>query len=342
MLKFDNRIYYEITHRCNLSCIHCCNSSRKDAEKLSISEINQFQMMMAKYGITNSVLTGGEPTIRKDFESIVNILTRYGNVFVTTNGTYYPANKYIELLKEYSNLHFQISLDGFTDESHDKIRGSGTFEKTMNTISAIIDEGYSNRLHISCIVTKWNIREMYNMIQFAEKNKVGSLYFPRLISAGRGMENWHEIAPSLDDQKLFEMSVVQKLAKEENPIVCLNRFSHFVASYHMGKRKCALTLKIAPDGVIYPCLLCSDKKWSLGDVRSVERLEDIENRYNKISVDRFRDREECKICEIIDMCPQNYCEICKFNSDSSKISEEEMKYQCKINKIYIEGLLEEE
>lgn len=342
MLKFSNRVYYEVTHRCNLKCIHCCNSEKRDKEILLASDIQKMQEMVGEAGITNSVITGGEPTLRKDFDKIVEILTRYGEVSVTTNGTCYKAQEYIKFLKKYPNLYFQISLDGFTKESHDRIRGKGAFEKTIQVIEGIIMNGFSKRLHISCVITKYNIKEVFSLIKYSEKNKIGSVYFPRLVSAGRGKENWEQIAPSLEEQMEFEVDILKKMSAEDNSLVSLNRLSHFVSSYSNLEQKCIPTLKVAPDGEIYPCPLCNEKRWSLGNIKSINSIQCIEKRYSENVVDQFRQLKKCKMCEMNKLCPQNFCEICKFNPDSKAISEAEMDYQCQLNKMYIKGLTEAE
>lgn len=50
-MKFQNRIFYELTHKCNLKCKHCCNSTRNDMETLSSADIDQFQFIASQYGI---------------------------------------------------------------------------------------------------------------------------------------------------------------------------------------------------------------------------------------------------------------------------------------------------
>lgn len=338
--RIDSRIYYEITHRCNLQCTHCCNSERKEKESLTAAQIDRFQGMMSEYGVRNSVLTGGEPTLIRDFECIINVLTGYGNVLVTTNGTYYSAQEYEKLLERYPRLSLQFSLDGFSETSHDRIRGIGNFKKTTAVIRTLVKAGYSKRLGISCVLSKWNADEIVKKIEKAEEGGLGSIYFPRLIPSGRGRKNWDAIAPECEKEIEVELALLEIMAKEESSCLSVNRLSHFLASMQSEGGRCIPTLKVSPEGKVYPCPLCCDPRWSLGSLGDIENVSEIERRYGELSMGQFREREACGHCEEAERCPKNYCELCRFHSDSDKIPEEILDYQCEINKVYIKGFTE--
>lgn len=63
------------------------------------------------------------------------------------------------------NLYVQISLDGLKGV-HDKLRGNGSFEKTVNSINAFSE--VSSHLIISTTVGKANIESVKDMPEFLE------------------------------------------------------------------------------------------------------------------------------------------------------------------------------
>lgn len=73
--------------KCNLNCSFCDSKYARKGKKMSIEEIIN---KISNNNCKNVVLTGGEPTIQKDFSKIINELGRVGfKIYVETNGTIY-------------------------------------------------------------------------------------------------------------------------------------------------------------------------------------------------------------------------------------------------------------
>lgn len=344
-MRFDTRVFYEITHNCNLSCVHCCNSTRNDVMKITCSDIGRFHKRLSSYGIRDSVLTGGEPTMHKDFFEIVKILSEYGNIIITTNGTYLSADEYIRLLKRYPNVLIQISLDGFSAESHDSIRGNGTFETVMNLVNQISKVGLSKQLCLSCVIMNNNIHEVKEMIEFSKQNVLESFFFPKLISSGRGQENWEKIAPTREEQIEIEMEIVRLIA-ENDESVSLNRLDHILMSLSGGicEKECISTIKVSPEGYIYPCPLSIGKENSIGNIFDFVSLEQLGNVLSKLKKGQFDSKyvqEFCSSCEFNSICMKNYCELCKFNAAAITLTNEEISYQCDIHRHYFNEITKE-
>lgn len=73
----------ELTERCNNNCIHCCiNLPADDAkalkEEMSLEEIKAILKQAADLGCLTVRLTGGEPLLRPDFETIYSFARRLG------------------------------------------------------------------------------------------------------------------------------------------------------------------------------------------------------------------------------------------------------------------------
>ena len=87
-------IRLSITDVCNFKCGYCLpNGYQKDKSDnrkfLSSEEIERLAKGLSELGVSKIRLTGGEPTVRKDFFDIVKILKKNSGIkktVITTNG----------------------------------------------------------------------------------------------------------------------------------------------------------------------------------------------------------------------------------------------------------------
>ena len=123
------RIYLLITNECNLACSMCIRGENQN-KKMKLEE---FKETFDKEDTSDIeiVITGGEPTLHEDFISFIEYSSKkFKKVLVATNGV---ISRYINSIKNLDNIMIQISLDG-DKEIHNKVRGEGSFEKTIETI----------------------------------------------------------------------------------------------------------------------------------------------------------------------------------------------------------------
>lgn len=346
-MKFQNRVFYEITHQCNLHCTHCCNSTRFDKELITADDIDRFQKLAASYGITDCVITGGEPTMSDNFFEIVSKVSKYGNVVVTTNGTNLDPKKYMQILQANPNITLQISLDGFSCESNDLIRGNGTFNLITKLITFLVEKGFQNQVALSCVITSKNIHEIFSLISYVKEKNLNGIHFPKLISSGRGQENWEKIAPQCDEQKQVEYEIINQMSKESEDYISLNRINHILSAYLgvVDDFECISALKVSPNGSIFPCPLSMGEENCIGNIKSLYSFDELvwnmerkkNNQFSKEYIEL-----NCNDCEASPYCKKNFCEFCKFNLASSNLNNSEQQYQCEINRFLFLKLAEGE
>ena len=73
----------ELTHRCNLRCVHCYLGDqdairRHRAEELSTAEVRALLDELAEAGTLNLTFTGGDPMVRRDFPELYEHAVRNG------------------------------------------------------------------------------------------------------------------------------------------------------------------------------------------------------------------------------------------------------------------------
>lgn len=169
--------------RCNLNCIHCgygfSNNTQKD--ELPVSCFIKALEEARELGATSVNITGGEIFVRKDcFELLDGAFDLGYKINIETNGVLL-TQKDIEKLKQYgSKLRVAFSVDGINKETHEKIRGKGTFDKTMLALKALIKSDL--RVRVNTVMQQFNKDQIPAMARyFVEELGVGFRLLPSIL-----------------------------------------------------------------------------------------------------------------------------------------------------------------
>ena len=126
-------IRLSITDVCNFKCGYCLPNGyqidKSDNRKfLHLEEIRRLAKVFSKLGVCKIRLTGGEPTVRKDFFEIIKILKHEAGikkVVITTNG--YHLDEKAKMLVDSGLNGINISIDSLdrnifkTITGHDRL-----------------------------------------------------------------------------------------------------------------------------------------------------------------------------------------------------------------------------
>ena len=148
MLKdsFGRRFPYirlSITDVCNFKCGYCLtNGYQKDKSDnrkfLSSEEIEKLAKGLSELGVSKIRLTGGEPTVRKDFLDIIKIIKKNSGIkktVITTNG--YHLNRIADGLNESGLDGINISIDSLDPETFRKITGHDRLNEILEGIKTV-------------------------------------------------------------------------------------------------------------------------------------------------------------------------------------------------------------
>ncbi|MBI2896953.1 MAG: radical SAM protein [Deltaproteobacteria bacterium] len=129
---------WELTLACNLRCEHCgSRAGRARPEELGTDECLSIVSQLADLGCELVTLSGGEPTLRKDWDVIARAVAGRGiYVNVVTNGVYRSdeaAREIAARARDAGLANVGVSLDG-PEDVHDRLRGPGTFARTIAAI----------------------------------------------------------------------------------------------------------------------------------------------------------------------------------------------------------------
>lgn len=134
---------------CNLTCHHCfisCSPKNDRFGFLSLATVQQRLDESVPLGVKEYYFTGGEPFLNPEMVEILCTTLNYGPATVLTNGTVFK-HAWLERLQAAEaascfTLEFRVSIDGFSPETNDPIRGAGTFERAMRGVEQLVNFGF--------------------------------------------------------------------------------------------------------------------------------------------------------------------------------------------------------
>ena len=260
-------ITWELTYACNLACVHCLSSSgRRDPRELSTAEafgvIDELRSMQVFY--VN--IGGGEPMIRRDFFDIVDYATGSGvGVKFSTNGTFIDAARATQLASmEY--LDIQISIDGADEITNDRVRGAGSFATARRAMEHLAAADFGE-FKISVVITRDNVTQLDDLLALAD-GLGAQLRLTRLRPSGRGTDTWHELHPTLDQQR----DLHRWLLAHGERVLTGDSFFHLNALGESlpGLNMCGagrVVCLIDPVGDVYACPFVIHDEFLAGNVR---------------------------------------------------------------------------
>lgn len=157
-------LWFQVTGTlCNLECTHCFNNSGPNNDTFDMMEtetIHEYLEESREYGVKEYYFTGGEPFLHPDMTEILETTLTYGPATVLTNATAFTEEELDKLgelfhASRYS-LEIRVSLDGFTAEQNDEIRGEGTFDRAIQGVRGLVDRGL---LPIVTATRTWDIND---------------------------------------------------------------------------------------------------------------------------------------------------------------------------------------
>jgi len=177
----------QITEWCNLHCAHCFVSAGQYGDTMSLESIRDILVPRLKEcRVVSVTLTGGELFAHHDIIEIISLYKNVGmKVGICTNATRISEDQMKQLVE--LGAHCNVSLDGFSPESHDRFRGDKmSFATTIATIEALAKYG----LLQGFLVTPNNLAEVEEytkLCEFAVENGAIYVLMNPLSSMGRGV-----------------------------------------------------------------------------------------------------------------------------------------------------------
>ena len=231
-------IRLSITDVCNFKCGYCLpNGYFKQENKpgfLTLDEISNLVSALSELGVSKIRLTGGEPTVRKDFFDILKNIKSKGkinNLVMTTNG--YKLNQIADQLIKDGINGINISIDSLDRNKFKEITGHDRLPQILEGIKILQDKGFTN-IKVNAVLLK-NINDSEadfdSWEQLIKENAIDFRYI-ELMQTGDSLEYFKKYHVSAS---VFKNYLIKKNWNEVARVADAGPSINFVHSNYKGK-----------------------------------------------------------------------------------------------------------
>ena len=177
--QFNRKINYmriSVTDRCDFRCIYCMSEQMNFLPKnqlLTLEEINRIATIFISMGVEKIRITGGEPLVRKNVDTLFDNLSKNKDLkelTLTTNAS--QLLKKAGMLKASGIKRINISLDSLNPLNFKKMTRTGDLNKVLDGIEYAISIGLK-QLKLNTVIMKGiNDHEIFDLIEFAIKKNI--------------------------------------------------------------------------------------------------------------------------------------------------------------------------
>ena len=327
----------ELTHRCNLRCVHCyCNLPANDEEaaqaELRTDEILGILDQAAEAGCLWLLLTGGEPLLRKDFREIYTHAKKKGFIVTLfTNGTM-VAPEIADFLKAWPLHSVEITLYGATQETYEKItRVPGSYRKCLRGIELLLEKEIP--LSLKTMVMTLNEGELPKIKAFAEERGLKFRFDPMLNPRLDGTKGPCKFR--LPPEKVIQLDLEYEERSDEWKEFCKKFITPLSSEYLFNCGAGISTFHIDPYGKMSPCQMA---RFRSHDLRRAPFREVWEDHIPATLKLKPQGDYPCGRCELISLCGQ--CPGWAWLEEQSL--EEPIEYLCRIAHLRAEAFVQKE
>ena len=220
-------IRMSITDVCNFKCGYCLPNGyqvdKGDNRKfLHLDEIKRLAKCFSELGVLKIRITGGEPTVRKDFFDIIKVLkfdSGIKKVVITTNG-YHLDQKAKQLVNSGLN-GINISIDSLDRETFKNITSHDRLPEILQGIKNLQDLGFENIKINGVLLNGVNASEkdFNKWSEFIKNNKIDYRYI-ELMRTGDNLDyfnKYHISSKVFKDYLNKNKWIYQTLGKDAGP-----------------------------------------------------------------------------------------------------------------------------
>ena len=175
-------IRLSISDVCNFKCGYCLPNGYKIDKSdnrtfITKEEIGRLAKALSELGVSKIRITGGEPTVRKDFLDIIKIIKKNSGIkktVITTNG--YHLNRIADDLNESGLDGINISIDSLDPETFRKITGHDRLNEILEGIKKLQKLNFKN-IKVNAVLLKGvNDKEedFKSWANFIKDNQIGA------------------------------------------------------------------------------------------------------------------------------------------------------------------------
>ena len=240
--NFGRRFPYirlSISDVCNFKCGYCLPDGYKinkadNRTFINTQEIGRLAKALSELGVSKIRLTGGEPTIRKDYLEIIKIIKKNSGIkktVITTNG--YKLNKIAKNLKDSGLDGINISIDSLNSKTFKQITGQDRLYEILEGIQELQKLNFKN-IKINAVLMKGindSEKDFKEWSNFIKNNEIDFRYI-ELMQTGDNLDyfqKYHISANKFVDFLNNDKWIIQTFGKDAGPS------KNFIKAEYKGK-----------------------------------------------------------------------------------------------------------
>jgi MoaA/NifB/PqqE/SkfB family radical SAM enzyme len=223
-------IAWQLTNRCGARCITCCEESGPDKawrDELRRDEALDLARRIAAFGVAYVAFGGGEPLGVPFCWELFELLTRAGvSLKIETDGSRIDdaaANQLAALAVQC----VQISVDGATAATHERVRPGSSFAAATAAIERLAARGCAPQFVF--VPTRFNIHEIVAAFDLAAALGCGAFVTGPLMRIGRAAADWQRIACS-DEEWQRAVAALKERAEATSAGISLSIYPWDIAT----------------------------------------------------------------------------------------------------------------
>jgi PqqA peptide cyclase len=245
----------EITHRCPLHCPYCSNPlelSRAQAE-LSTEEWQRVFTEARALGVLQLGLSGGEPLLRKDLETLVGHARQTGlYTTLVTSGLGLTRDRALRL-RDAGIDHIQISFQDSDRANAERIAGIASVDKKVAAAALVREIGVA--FSVNVVLHRGNLGHISEIIELAASLGADRLELANTQYYGWAALNRDALMPTREQLAAAEPVVDAAVARYRGRMQIIYVLPDYYSQY---PKACyggwgSVYIVIGPDGRVLPC-----------------------------------------------------------------------------------------
>ena len=226
-------IEIKLSYRCNQSCIFCWVGDQSK-ELIKVEDAIKYLDGYLDYDKINNIhISGGEPTIYPDIESLIQQLykRKKESLILHTNAIKLSDETYFRNINKYIKAYY-ISFHAIKEESHAiTTKVSGSLKKQMAGIKNCTSSGKTCILNT--VITNINKEELSEIVDYMYKTGVEAWMFTFPFISGTMLENKDIMIKDFNEFKKYLLETMEK-AKRSGIMLIPNGIPYCYIEEYLG------------------------------------------------------------------------------------------------------------
>lgn len=304
--KFMFSLFFELTYRCNLKCVHCYNPKDTQEEELDFELCKKAIDDAYDIGCFRVTFSGGESTLHSRFLDLVAYArSKRMSVEIFTNGQLLDRNEalYRETLRLYP-YRICVSLYSTEKEMHERVTAvKGSFERTDGLIRRLRRENVN--VQIKNFLLNFNCMDCIKVKEMAKEIHATSVADISLIPTIEGDKKTMQYA--LGEEELFRL-----YTDPSSPLYLGKDFRKFEYDKIKDSSPCLggfTGLTVNPRG---EAVICVSLPLSVGDLHETSLKDIWQSAMRKDPKSRLYHWQSVKISDCTECYQEEYCAFCNY------------------------------